>query len=114
MTATTANEFAASASASASTDKEAKKESMSTWGCTWRVTLAIAVFAAAVVAICYGGKLAISYVAGMGLSALATSIAMHAIAALAGILSAALGWFTGNFCIRTLADREAAKCASAA
>ncbi len=110
MTATTANEFAAAAEASAT----AEKKGMSAWGCTWRVTGAIVLFAVVIFALCYGAQFAIGYVAGLGLSALATSIATYAIAGVAYVGSLALGWFTGSFCVRILGEREAAKCASAA
>lgn len=109
MTATTANEFAAASEAT----KNAK-EGMSTWGCTWRVTGAIVLFAVAIFVLCYGAQFAIGYVAGLGLSALATSIATYAIAGVAYVGSLALGWFTGGYCTRTLGEREAAKCAAAA
>lgn len=111
MTATTANEFAA---ASEATKNAKEKEGMSAWGCTWRVTGAIVLFAVVIFALCYGAQFAIGYVAGLGLSALATSIATYAIAGVAYVGSLALGWFTGGYCTRTLGEREAAKCASAA
>lgn len=110
MSATTHEEFTATSSASAA----AEKEGMSAWGCTWRVGGTLVLFAAAVFAIVFGAQFAIGYVAGLGLTALATAAITYAITGVAYLSSGLLGWFTGSFCTRTLAAREAAKCAAAA
>ena len=110
MTATTANEFNAAAEASA----KSEKEGMSTWGCTWRVGGALILFTCGVIAVCYGSQFAIGYVAGMGLSALATTIISYAITGVAYLAASLSGWYTGEYCTRTMAAREAAKCAEAA
>ena len=108
MTATTANEFNATA------DAAAKNEGMSAFGCFWRVSVTVVLFAAAIFAMVYGAQWAIAAVAAMELSALVTTIATWSITGLCYVGAAVAGWFTGSIVSRVLTAREAAKLAAAA
>ncbi len=108
MTATTANEFNAAAEAST------KNEGMTAFGCFWRVSVTVVLFAAAILAMVYGAQWGIAAIAAMELSALATTAATWAITGLCYVGAAVAGWFTGSIVSRVLTAREAAKLAAAA
>ena len=76
MTATTANEF------NATVDAAAKNEGMTAFGCFWRVSATVVLFAAAILAMVYGAQWGIAAIAAMELSALVTTAATWAITGL--------------------------------
>lgn len=109
MSATTQNEFNAASAAA-----ETKNAGMTGWGCFWRVSGALVLFALAMFTLMFGAQAALVAVGALELSALVTSIITWSITGAVYVGAAIAGWMVGSYCNRTLVAREAAKLAAAA
>lgn len=110
MSATTQNEFNAAAQ-TANAENE-KKAGMSGWGCALRITGAVLLFVAVVCAISYVASLGLTAIAGMELTAMMANVATWGIVGVTYVTSMVIGWWTGVYCTDTLSARQAAKCAA--
>ena len=90
---------------------ERKERSLGWWGATWRFTLVMAVYVAALIAIVFGMQYAVAYIGGLGLATIWANVWSAVIIALGYIITIIGSFWTGTVIGNIIVDYYKTKAA---